>query len=125
MGSPNERTKEFKKRLYGLVLRLVRFLDSLPRDRVSYRISDQLFRSGSSVLATHVEGHGASSKKDFANFINHALKSANESKMWLALLRDSGRANGNEVEWLLAEFTEVANVLGSSIVTLRRGNTKE
>ena len=82
-------------------------------------------RSFSEVGLAATKNSADTSQLATRSFINHALKSANESKMWLALLRDSGRANGNEVEWLLAEFTEVANVLGSSIVTLRRGNTKE
>lgn len=118
----NSKSRLFKKRLYALVLRLVAFLDKLPKDTVSRRISDQLFRSGSSVLANYVEGQGASSRRDFANFLNHAMKSANESKMWLALLRDSGRAEAKNVEWLLSELQEVSNILGSSLITLRKKN---
>lgn len=116
----NQKTLEFKKRLYTLVLRLVKFLDGSAHDTVSCRIADQLFRSGSSVLANYVEGQAASSKKDFANFLNHSLKSANESKMWLALIRDSGRAKHVDVEWMLSELEEIGKILGSSLVTLRR-----
>ncbi len=115
----NIRSAEFKKRLYKFVLRLVAFLDKIPKDQVSRRIADQLFRSWSSVLANYVEGQSASSKRDFTNFLNHSLKSANESKMWTALLRDSGRSKSGEVAWLLSELTEFSNILGSSILTLR------
>ncbi len=118
----NSKSREFKKRLYSFVLRLVKFLDKLPNDAVSRRISDQLFRSGSSVLANYVEGQGASSRRDFANFLNHSMKSANESKMWVALLRDSGRTKSPDVVWLLNELQEISKILGSSLVTLRRKN---
>ncbi len=37
-------------------------------------------------------------KKDFTNYFNHSLKSANESKLWLSLLRDSKRAGFEEVD---------------------------
>ena len=96
--------KEFKKRLYDFTLRLIEFLDKLPDDNVSRRIGDQLLRSGTSIIG---------------NYFNTSLKSANESKLWLALLRDSKRAKGGEVLWFLDELDEVANIFASSILTLR------
>lgn len=118
------KANEFKKRLYTFVLRLIKFLDKLDKDLVSRKIADQLFRSGSSILANYVEGQGASSRKDFANFLNHSLKSANESKMWLALLRDSRRAKSDDVEWFLGELVEISKIFASSLLTLRgKGKT--
>ena len=76
-------------------------------------------RSGTSVLANYIEANSASSRKDFINFFTHALKSANESKMWLSLLRDTHKGNSAEVEYLLKEFTEIANIIASSILTLK------
>lgn len=110
---------EFKKRLYSWVLRLIKFLDRLPKDSVCGVIGKQLLRSGTSILANYVEANSASSKKDFTNFFTHALKSANESKIWLSLLRDTGKGDLAELEWLLRELVEVANVLASSILTLK------
>ena len=95
---------EFKKRLYGFTLKLIEFIDKLPKDNVSNRIGDQLLRSGTSILGNFIEGQSASSRKDFMNFFNHSLKSANESKLWFALLRDSKRVSSGEVEWFLREL---------------------
>ena len=111
--------KEFKKRLYDFALRLIEFLDNLANDNVSRRIGDQLLRSGTSIVGNYVEGQAASSKKDFTNFFNTSLKSANESKLWLALLRDSKRAKPEEVVWFLNELNEIANIFASSILTLK------
>ena len=72
----NDKSKfkyEFKKRLYNFTLRLIEFLDKLPRDNVSKRIGDQLLRSGTSILGNYIEGQSASSKKDFTNFFNTSL----------------------------------------------------
>ena len=110
---------EFKKRLYVFALRLIEFLDKLPEDNVSRRIGDQLIRSGTSIIGNYIEGQAASSKKDFTNFFNTSLKSANESKLWFALLRDSGRVKPQEVAWFLNELNEIANVFASSILTLK------
>lgn len=110
---------EFKKRLYDFTLKLINFLDKLPDDNVSRRIGDQLLRSGTSVIGNYIEGQAASSKKDFTNFFNTSLKSANESKLWLALLRDSGRIKPQQVVWFLNELNEIANIFASSILTLK------
>jgi len=111
--------KVFKKRLYDFTLKLIEFIDKLPNDNVSRRIGDQLLRSGTSIIANYIEGQAASSKKDFTNYFNISLKSANESKLWFALLRDSGRAKADKVSWFLNELDEIANIFGSSILTLK------
>lgn len=112
--------EEFKKRMYAFVIRLIKFLDTLPKDSVSNTLGrNQLLRSGTSILANYVEAGAASSKKDFTNFFNHALKSANETKMWLALLRDVEKGDRDEIDRLLKETTEIANILATSILTLK------
>jgi len=111
---------EFKTRLYKWVLKLIKFIDQLPKDSISGVMGKQLIRSGTSILANYVEANSASSRKDFTNFFTHALKSSNESKIWLTLLRDTGRGDKESLNWLLEELTEVANVLASSILTLKR-----
>ena len=110
---------EFKKRDYAFVLKLIEFIDGLPKDNVSRRPGDQLLRSGTSILGNYVEGQAASSKRDFTNYFNIALKSANESKLWLALLRDSKRVKPEDVEWFLQEVGEISNIFASSILTLK------
>jgi len=110
---------EFKKRLYNFALKLIEFLDRLPKDNVSRRIGDQLLRSGTGIIGNYIEGQAASSRKDFTNFFNTCLKCTNESKLWFALLRDSKRAKPEEVVWFLNELNEFANIFASSILTLK------
>ncbi len=114
-----KQTREFKRRLYNFTLRLIRFIDHLPTDNVSRRVGDQLLRSGTSVIGNYVEGQAASSRKDLKNYFNHSLKSSNESRLWLAILRDTGRAKANDVNPLLGELTEFSKIFGSSILTLK------
>ena len=110
---------EFKKRLYNWVIRLIKFIDALPKDSICSVMGKQLLRSGTSILANYIEANSASSKKDFINFFTHSLKSANESKVWLTLLRDVNKGSRQEIEWLLKELIEIANILASSILTLK------
>src|SRR3989344_5749793 len=110
---------EFKKRLYNWVLRLIKFIDKLPNDSVCQVMGKQLLRSGTSILANYIEASSASSKKDFINFFTYSLKSSNESKVWLTLLRDTAKGDNQELTRLLNELIEISNVLASSILTMK------
>lgn len=110
---------EFKKRLYSFVIKLIQLIEALPRDRTCYILGDQLLRSGTSILANYIEGGSASSKRDFIKYFEISLKSANESKIWLALLRDTNKISSNQAEWFLTELNEIANIFGSSLLTLK------
>lgn len=110
---------EFKKRLYSWALSLIKFIDTLSKNMVSDVMGKQLLRSGTSILANYIEANSASSKKDFINFFTHSLKSGNESKVWLTLLRDTGKGDKIELERLLKELVEICNIIASSILTMK------
>jgi len=88
-------------------------------DTSSQVITKQLLRSGTSIGANIVEAKGSGSKRDFASYFTHALKSANETLYWLGLLRDAKGIQSPELEGLLRETKELANILGSSILTTK------
>lgn len=110
---------EIKRKIYNFTIKLVTFIDSLNKNSSTQIIGNQLVRSGTSIGANYIEGQSASSKKDFTNFIHHALKSANESKFWLAILRDTNKANKDNINKLLNDLKEIANILGASLLTLK------
>jgi four helix bundle protein len=111
--------QEFQRRAYKFALDIIEFIEQLPRGSTSHIISGQLLRSATSIGANVIEAQAASSKKDYANFFTHALKSANETKFWISLLRDSGKSAGKPAEKLLKEADEIANILAASILTLK------
>lgn len=106
---------EFRKRIYFFTLKLIEFVDSLPKDNVSQRISDQLFGSGTSVISSFIEATAASTKKELTNYTIASLKYANETKLWLALVRDSKRAKAEKVKWFIDELDDISSILASSI----------
>ncbi len=110
---------EFKNRLYKWTLSIIKFIGILPKDYVSEVMGKQLIRSSTSVLANYIEANSASSRKDFTNFFTHSLKSANESKVWLTLLKDTGKGSEKELNFLLGEVMEISKVIASSILTLK------
>jgi four helix bundle protein len=59
------------------------------------------------------------SRLEFKKFYEIALKSANETKYWLELLRDAKIADVNVINGLLNEATEIANMLGAGVIKLK------
>ena len=114
-----------KKRLYVFVLKLIKLLDTLPKDRTSNANHSQLIRSGTSVLANFIEGQSSSSKKEFLIFMQYCIKSTNESKVWIALLRDSSRIKKDEAAWYLDELEEISKIFASTIITLKKNINKK
>ena len=110
---------DLKYRSYNFSIDIIRFLKELPNEKVFWVISDQLLRSATSVGANIIEAKAASSKRDFIRFYEISLKSANETKYWLGLLRDATDIDKEPINKLLNEITEIARMLSASIITMK------
>jgi four helix bundle protein len=115
--------KEYKEQLiskaYSLARSVISLADKFPNKRSAWIITDQLIRAVTSIGANIIEAQAASSKRDFINFLNHALKSANESRFWLNLAKDLDPKLIRDIEKLIIETDELAKILASSIIKLR------
>jgi len=110
---------DLKRRAYVYALDIIKFINTLPNNKTVDVLTKQLLRSATSIGANIIEAQAGRTRKDFANFFTHALKSANESVFWLCLLKDSHNANLDSTEKLIKETQELANILGASILTLK------
>ena len=111
---------EIGERSRRFALAIITFIEGLDKkDWMVQVLGRQLLRSGTSVGANIVEARAGSSRKDFTNFYSYALKSANETKFWLGLFKDSNKASVLQAQTLVNEATELANILGSSIIKLK------
>lgn len=110
---------QLKYRAYKFSIRTIKFASNLPNQRIYQLIIDQLVRSATSIGANIIEAQAASSKRDFINFYQIALKSANETRYWLGILREATEADKVEIANLLEEAKSLANMLGASLLTLK------
>ena len=110
--------KEIKVRCYKFSVDVIKFISSLDVGRKFQSIVDQFIRSATSIGANVVEGKSAHSKKDFVKFYEIALKSSNETKYWICLLRDG--LNIKEIDNLLKEADEISKVLAAIIIKTKK-----
>lgn len=114
---------EVKYRAFYLSINVIKFLEKLPH-KVSLKIiSDQLIRCITSVGANIVEAKASSSKREFANYFQISLKSANEAKYWLAMLKELLPECKEGLNVFLKELDEIAKIIGTSVLTMK-GKTK-
>jgi len=119
MGDNAEFKRQLISRAFNLARNTIVLVDKFPSKRSAWVITDQLIRAVTSIGANITEAQAASSKRDFINFLNYALKSGNETKFWLSLAKDLDSRLVTEIEELLNETDELVKILGSSLVTLR------
>ena len=116
----NEELKtDLKHKTYHFSLSIIKFVNSFPSSRIYWVIADQLLRSSLSIGANLIEAKASSSKKDFINYFQISLKSANETEYWLCLLRDSNLVDNAKVNIFIDEVQQISRMLGSSLITMK------
>ncbi len=112
--------KDFNNRVYKFALEIIYLVDNLDTRNSSRILGNQFIRSATSIGANIIEAKSSSSKKDYINYFTISLKSANETKFWLNLIRDSKKVSNVIIEKLLIENNEIANIIASSVITLKK-----
>lgn len=79
-------------------------------------------RSATSVGANVIEAKNSSSRIEFKRYYEIALKSCNESKYWICLLRDAFDKDTDDLKIILKEADEISKILAASVIKLK--NTK-
>jgi four helix bundle protein len=98
------RTKQFA----GAIVRL---FVALPRGREEVLvIGRQLLRAGTSVAANYREASRARSPADFLAKIGSCTQEADETQMWLELLRDDCGVKNRSIEAIWQESDELISI---------------
>lgn len=114
--------QEFKRRCFNFSLSVLKLGEKLREKRANWILLDQLIRSATSIGANIVEGGNSTSKKEFINYFQIALKSASETLYWLALLKEIN-ANKEEIDNLIQECSEIKKMI-STIILNTKSNSK-
>ena len=110
---------DIKHRAFYFAKEVVLFIGKQTYERIHFSLFDQLVRSATSIGANLVEGMAGSSKADFLKFNIIALKSANETKYWLCLIRDTIEINKNSLENFIKEADEISKIIASTVINSR------
>lgn len=76
MATDSETPFDIQERTFQFGVRIVKFVDRLPRTLSATELGRQLLRSGTSIAANMEEAKGAESRNDFIHKVNIAYKEA-------------------------------------------------
>lgn len=114
-------SEELRERTKNYASAIIRCYVKLPKAREEVRVlGQQLLRSGTSVAAHAREASRARSDAEFASKLDGLLQEADESQLWLELLRDDCAIQGEIINPLLRETDELMAIFTTMVSKLRK-----
>jgi four helix bundle protein len=102
---------ELRQRTKTYASAIVRLYVALPKQQAEAQvIGRQLLRSGTSVAANFREASRARTTSEFISKLEVYIQEADETDLWLALLRDDCGIVDGKLEALLAETNELISI---------------
>ena len=103
------------------IVELERYLREVRKER---RMSDQIFRSATSIGANISEAKYAESTSDYIHKLSISQKEANETLYWLRLLHKTKYIDDVRFSELYNDCQEILRVITSVILSVRRNQNK-
>ncbi len=115
----NSFKKQFKKRCFNFSLRVLEIAEILRKKQKNWILVDQLIRSATSIGANIVEGGNSTSRKEFINYFQIALKSTSETLYWLSLVKQTNIEYENKINILITECLEIKKIISTIILNTK------
>jgi len=114
-------SEELRARTTRYASAVVRLYVNLPTRRKEVEVlGHQLLRSGTSVAAHLREASRSRSDSEFCSKLDCLLQEADESQLWLELLRDDCGIEDDALESVLAETNELLAIFTTIVSKMRR-----
>ena len=101
---------------------IVNLCSDIKEHRKSNVLLNQVLRSGTSIGANIHEANYASSKADFINKFQIALKECYETDYWLELFKDTNIITDDEYKDLFYKCSKIRKLLIASLTTAKENN---
>ena len=102
---------------FQFALKIIDFCDELDGRR-KYKLSEQLFKSGTSIGANAREAQNAESKADFIHKFKISAKEVEETEYWLLLCKHSDKLPDPSL--LLSELEPIKKIISKIIGTSKK-----
>ena len=112
----NDKKNIIVDKSFEFALQIIQFTEKLSESK-KFHLSNQLFKSGTSIGANIKEAQNAESKKDFIHKMKIAAKEADESEYWIELMI----LLNYQAKELLSKCREIQLILSKIISTSKKG----
>ena len=104
----------------AFAVEMINLCEKLRERKKAAAVINQMLRSGTSIGANIHEANYASSKADFINKFQIALKECYETDYWLAVFHEAGMIADEEHTDLFAQCSKIRKLLIASITTAKK-----
>ena len=101
---------------------VVNICNSIKERGNSNALVNQFIRSGTSIGANIHEANYASSRADFINKLQIALKECYETEYWISIFKDTNMITSDEYDTLYSRCSKIRIMLISSINTAKENS---
>ena len=101
---------------------IINLCETMRNRKKATAIVNQLLRSGTSIGANIHEANYASSKADFINKFQIALKECYETDYWLEIFHDSVIISDDEYTNMITKCSKIRKLLIASITTAKKNS---
>jgi four helix bundle protein len=113
---------ELKERTLVFAARVLSLADALPRTVSGRTIANQIARSGCSVASNYRASLRAKSHADFVNKVTIVLEEADETDLWIELVKRRGLISPKRVDPLQTEAVELTRIFNATRTSARRNH---
>jgi four helix bundle protein len=113
-------TYDIHERIYSFVVRVIKLVNTLPKNDSNTVIIQQLLRSATSIGANDQEADGTLTKKDFLHCYTIVRKEIKETSFWLRLVADTNPTLKPKMSSVTKECQELAAITSSIIIKSRK-----
>ena len=99
---------------------MIHLCDAMKARGKATAIINQLLRSGTSIGANIHEGNYASSRSDFINKFQIALKECYETDYWLSVFYEAGIISKEDFDSAILQCSKIRKLLIASITTAKK-----
>ncbi|MBW7888206.1 MAG: four helix bundle protein [Bacteroidetes bacterium] len=108
---------EMKNRTKQMALRVIKMVESLPKNRVSMVFTDQILRSSTSTAANYRAACRAKSKADFIYKLGIVEEESDETEFWIEMIIDAGLIPSEKMIDLKNEVNQITKIISASKIT--------
>jgi four helix bundle protein len=104
---------DFRKRTKSFAVEIIHLYSSLSNESSTQVCGKQMLRSGTSIAANFREAYRARSHAEFTAKLGICLQEADETQLWLELLREGCNLKNERIDRLWKECDELISIMVS------------
>ena len=112
-------SNELRARVKGFAVRVVKYVQALPRTSDAQEIGRQLLRAGTGVSANYHAAGRSRSRAEWIARLGVVLEEADEAEHWLDVMYSTGIGLCGEQAWLRDESAQLRAIFQKSLITSR------